>query len=259
MAMRIGVCCGPENLLVVHDSVACIEPTVGSVLKPKDSDEAFTQELTAARNCPLPMEAANCLFPGDLKTTGPDVDPGRIDDFFRTVARRAGRAGMQVLVFGSAGSRRVPDGFDPSRAFEQLVDHGKRLGPIAAESAITLVIEPLHQAECNIINTVDEGAELVRRIDHPNVRLLIDTYHMAKDDDSPDAIRRAGELIYHAHCADAEGRVPVGLGPSDHRPYFRALKDVGYASRMSIEAKWEDFGVQLPQAAAALEEQIDTA
>jgi len=162
-------------------------------------------------------------------------------------------------VFGSGGSRRVPEGFERRQASEQLAGHLARWGPIAAEAGVILVIEPLNKGETNIINTVDEGAELARRVGHPNVRLLADTYHMATDGDPPEAIRRAGELIAHVHCAEAAGRVPVGFGGEDHRPYFRALKDIGYDGRVSIEASFDDLAAQLPAAVAKLRQQIESA
>jgi len=166
---------------------------------------------------------------------------------------------VRRIVFGSGGSRRVPDGFDTGRAREQLVGHLKRFGAIAAECDVMIVLEPLHSGCCNIVTSVDEGAELVRAADHPNVRLLIDTFHMATDDDPADSIRRAGELIAHAHCAEGNGRGPLGTTGEDQRQYFRALKDAGYDGRISIEASWTDFAAQLPAAVMELQRQWDSA
>ena len=257
--MRIGVCTSPEQLPGPVEGLSFLEPSVAGLLCPKQPEAAFAERLAAARAAPVPVEAVNCLLPGDLKTTGPDVDAQTIDAYIAVVCRRARRAGVHRIVFGSGGSRRVPEGFDPAAAFAQLAEHLKRWGPVAAEHGLTFVIEPLNKAETNIINTVDEGALLARRADHPNIRLLADTYHMAKDADPPEAIRRAGELIAHVHCAEAAGRVPVGFGGEDHRPYFRALKDVGYDGRIAIEANWQDLPRELPRAVAELRKQIDSA
>jgi sugar phosphate isomerase/epimerase len=257
--MRIGVCTAPEGVKSPVDGLDFVEGTVGNLLCPSDGEAAFAARLAAAEACPLPVEAANCLLPGELKTTGPDVDVAAVDAYITTVCRRARQMGLAMLVYGSGGSRRVPEGFDPAAAGDQIVEHLKRWGEIAAACEVTFVLEPLNLAECNIVNTVGEGAELVSRAGHPNARLLADTYHMAKDGDPPEAIRAAGGLIVHAHCAEAAGRVPVGLGGEDHRPYFRALKDIGYDGRIAIEATWEDFETQLPPAVAALRRQIEEA
>jgi sugar phosphate isomerase/epimerase len=121
-----------------------------------------------------------------------------------------------------------------------------------------LVLEPLHKAECNIVTSVSEGADIVAEVDHPSVRLLADTYHMAVDGEGPDAIRNAGERIVHVHAAEADGRRPVGT-KEDHRPYFAALKHSGYDGAISIEAKWDDRDKQLPAAIANLRRQWEEA
>jgi sugar phosphate isomerase/epimerase len=257
--MRIGVCTAPENVSERIEGLSFIEPTVGGLLCPQDDKAGFAKRLAAARDAPLPVEAVNCLLPAQMKTTGPAVDADAVEAWIRVVCRRARQVGIKWIVFGSGGSRRVPEGFDPGRAFEQLVEHLKRWGPIAGEENVIIVIEPLNRSETNIINSVDEGAELARRADHPNIRLLADTYHMAKDGDPPEAIRRAGGLIVHAHCAEAVGRAPVGFGGEDHRPYFRALKDVGYKGGVSIEANFDSFQEELPRAVAELRKQIESA
>ncbi len=257
--MQIGVCCKPTDIPDKVEGLDYIETTVAHLLCPRDPEEQFECRRAEADAAPLPVIAANCLFPGDLKTTGPEVDNPALDAYMETVLRRAGLAGLEVLVFGSGGSRRVPEGFYMQEATDQLVDHLCRWGPIADEHGVMLVLEPLNTGECNIVNNVKAGAELVRRADHPRVRLLADTYHMALEYEPALNIREAGDLIKHAHCADSRGRLPLGFGKEDHGAYFKALKTAGYDGRVSIEAKWEDLTAQLPRAVAALREQIEAA
>ena len=94
-------------------------------------------------------------------------------------------------------------------------------------------------------------------MDHPNVRLLADTFHMARIDDPAEAIVRAGELIRHVHCAEVEGRSPIGTHDEDLTPYFAALKQTGFDGRVSIECRWDDEPAQAPAALAALRAMID--
>lgn len=257
--MRIGACTGIGGLKSGVPGLEYIEPTVGDLLCPAEAETVFQQRLAAVKAGPLPAEAVNVLFPGQLKTTGPAVDAAAVDAWMEATCRRAAACGVQMIVFGSGGSRRVPDGFDRRRASGQLVEHLKRFGPIAARHGVTVVLEPLSRNDSNIVNSADEGAELVRAAGHPNVRLLVDTYHMAVDGEGPESIRRAGGLIAHAHCAERDGRGPLGTTGEDQRAYFRALKDVGYAGRISIEARWNDLAAQLPAAVAELRRQWEAA
>jgi sugar phosphate isomerase/epimerase len=257
--MRIGVCTGIDALKAPVAGVEYIEPAVAALLCPKEGEAAFEAVLAKAKAAPLACEAVNCFFPGDLKNTGPDVDAAALDAWVETTCRRSAGAGVRIIVFGSGGSRQAPEGFDRGAARRQIVANLKRYGPIAARHGVVIVLEPLNSKECNIVTSVDEGAELVRAAGHASIRLLADTYHMARDDDPPDAIRRVRGLIAHVHCAEGDGRGPLGTKGEDQRAYFRALKDVGYDGRISLECRWDDFAAQLPAGVAELRRQWEEA
>ncbi len=257
--MDIGVCTSPANVPEPVEGLAFVEPTVAEMLCPSEAEDEFLRRLTAPHPSPLPVRAVNCFLPGTLKTTGPDVNSDAVDAFVTSALQRAQRRGVSIIVFGSGGSRAVPDDWSRERATEQLLDSLQCWGPIAANHGVTIALEPLNSTECNLLNSVDETADLVYRVNHPNVRLLVDTYHMRKDGEGPDSIRRSAPLIVHVHVAERDGRGPLGTTGEDQRAYFRALKDGGYRGGVSIEAKWNDFHAQLPAAVAELRRQIDTA
>lgn len=260
--MRIGICtnlnvCEGIGKLDGAAGVAYAEAAVGELLVPAEDETAFQARLAAARSSGVAIEGVNCLFPAALKTCGPEVDDAAVDAWIETVCRRSAAAGVKRIVYGSGGSRRVPEGFAMGKAREQIVGHLRRTGPVAARHGVVIVLEPLNKAECNIVTTVAEGAGIVRDVNHPSIRLLADTYHMAKDGEGPASIRDAKGLIAHVHAAEGNGRGPLGTTGEDQRPYFRALKDIGYDERISIECNWKDFGSQLGPAIAELRKQWD--
>jgi len=257
--VRIGLCTSTDGLPAPVEGLAFIEPTVASLLCPGKDEAAFEAALAGARAAPVPPAAVNCFFPGTLKNVGPDVDAAALDAWVETTCRRARAAGVKTVVFGSGGSRSVPDGFDRDRAAEQLTENLRRYGPIAAEHGVTIVLEPLNSHDCNFVNSVDAAAEFVRAAGHPNIRLLVDTYHMATDGDPPDAIRRAAGLMAHAHCAEGDGRGPLGAVGEDQRPYFRAMKDAGYDGPVSLECTWRDVASQIAPAVTELRRQWEAA
>ncbi|MFP4355075.1 MAG: sugar phosphate isomerase/epimerase family protein [Phycisphaerae bacterium] len=254
--MQIGICTSVETFESAPAGVDYLEPTVAELLCP---DQSQQESARRGQHAALAVRAANCLIPGQLKTTGPQSDPQQLDAYMQTVLDRAAAAGLDVLVFGSGGSRRLPDGFDPAEATDQLADHLRRWAPLASGAGVIICIEPLSRGDCNIIHTVDEAAELARRVDHTHIRVLCDTYHMSRNDDAPEAIVRAGDLIAHVHVADPGGRAPLLKGGADQRPFFAALKQVGYTGGVSIEATWQDIHQQLPEAIGQLRRQIDSA
>lgn len=255
--MRIGICTNPEKIVATMAGLDYIEGSVPDLLCPREGEEKFAARLAALGAAKAPVEAANLFIPPDLKCTGPAANDEALDAFVATVMARAAKVGLRTIVFGSGGSRNVPDGFDRAQAADQLVAHMKRWGPLAAKASVTIALEPLFDS--NIVTTLAEGAGLVGRVNHPSIRLLCDTFHMIKQNDPPEAIRAAKGLIAHVHVAEGDGRGPLGAVGEDQRAYFRALKDIGYSGRVSIEATWKDFDKQLAPAVMELKKQIETA
>lgn len=212
------------------------------------SQGEFTALLGAVRASGLPCEACNVLFPGTLRLTGPQVDRAAIQEYLELALGRAAQLGAQVVVFGSAGARNVPEGFPMEQAFLQLVDMLRAAGPVAARNGITLAIEPLNRAESNILQTGAEGFTLAKLVDHPNVGLLLDYYHMAKDSDDYGIAVTARAYLRHAHFARLEGRFFPAVMEDDFRAFTGALQRAGYDARLSLEAGFNDFASDAPRA-----------
>jgi D-psicose/D-tagatose/L-ribulose 3-epimerase len=257
--MRFGICTGPENAgIVARSGYDYIELGIsGTLLPEKPESEVLPNILRALDQAGIQSEAANGLLPGDLKIVGPDeiVDLKRQFAFLDSAFKRAAKVGVQVAVFGSGAARRVPDGFPQSRAEDQIAQFLQRAGDAAGQNGILVVIEPLNAGECNILNSVAEGLAMVERVSHPNVQVLSDYYHVARDKQSFDETAQAGGRLRHVHVATAEGRMaPLAADEDEMRPYFAAVKRAGYDARVSIEGGWRDFAADAPVALATLRE-----
>lgn len=246
--MKFGVCGGPDMARIAKNcGYDYFEWSVGDLLHPREDEQVFADALARAQSVDLPCPAVNVFIPGDLKITGPVVDMQALRAFVSTAMQRAERAGVERIVFGSGGARRIPEGFDPARAWQQLVEFCQMAGPLAAQHGVTIAIEPLNKGETNVINTVGEGAQLAREAGQPNVRLLVDGYHWAKDGDTLEGILESAPLLVHAHVATVDGRRPPRPG-DDCAPFFAALKQAGYNQRVSIEGSISDPANELPAA-----------
>lgn len=256
--MQIGICADPATL-------ASLPPTAGhdfvegftqEVLVPEQPETEFARRVEALRQAGQTMPASNRFLPASLKVVGPTVDAARLERYGATTFRRARAIGMTLVVFGSAGARMIPEGFSATRAFEQYVDALRLLGPLAAEHGVTLLVEPLNRGECNLVNTVREGAEAVRRANSPGVMLLVDVFHMLRNGESPEDIVPVGSLIRHAHVAENRDRAAPGVHGDDFRPYFRALHQASYRGRLALEPDWTDLRSQAAPAVAAIRVQL---
>ena len=232
-----------------------VEGGVRRVLIPQEPDEAFEAKMDEARKAPLKVYSYNGFLPGSLKSTGPETDHDEILKYAEIAFRRARQLGSKIIVFGSGGSRKLPKDFSYEKGTEQFTELLKKMGPIAAKYGITVVIEPLNRKECNFINSVREATDIARVVNHPNIAVLADIYHMAVDSEGPESIRYASKLLRHCHIAELKGRKMPGTNNYDFTPYFKALKNINYQGRLSLEGRWDNFDEQLPGVIAYLNDQ----
>jgi sugar phosphate isomerase/epimerase len=256
--MQLGLCAHPADLAALHElPFDFIEGHVQDFLKPGAPEAEFAASAAAARASRLPMPAANCFLPASISVTGTSVDREKMARYGETAFSRAAAVGLTTIVFGSAAARQMPDGWPAGRGFEQYVDALSLLAPLAQKHGVMLLVEPLNRGECNLINTVEEGAEAVRRCGHPHVRLLVDIFHMLRNGEKPNVIARNAELIVHAHLAENEGRTAPGVHGDDFRAFLRALKKAVRCQRLTLECVWQkSMAVEAAPAFAALRQQL---
>jgi D-psicose/D-tagatose/L-ribulose 3-epimerase len=221
------------------------------------SDPDFAKLLATKEGVGLPTPVGNVFLPGDLKVVGPEIDERRQMDYVRVAFARARKLGLGIIVFGSGGSRKIPDGFSRDEAFQQLVEFARRIAPEAARNDIVVAVEPLRKEETNIINTVAEGLTWVDAVDHPSFQLMVDFYHLASEKEDPGILLRAAKHIRHVHFANPIGRVfPRGADEYDYAPFFASLRQMDYRGRISIEAKPQDLETDAPKAIRFLRSSI---
>ena len=93
----------------------------------------------------------------------------------------------------------------------------------------------LNRFENHVLNTAAEGVAFVREVGKPNVKVMLDTFHMNIEEDSfGQAIRTAGPLLGHFHTGEANRRVP-GKGRLPWREIGDALREIGYGGAVVME------------------------
>jgi D-psicose/D-tagatose/L-ribulose 3-epimerase len=250
--VEIGLCTGLKGIDAAKAAgFEYVELATSEIAALSDAD--YESAVARIRQLGLPAPVANLFLPATLKVTGPDIDRDEQIRYVRKAFERLSRIGTALVVFGSGGARRVPDGFAKDDAFKQLVDFGRRAAVEARSHGITIAIEPLRRQETNIINSAAEGLELVDAVNHPNFQLMIDFYHLASEGEDPAVVLRARAHLRHLHMANPQGRVfPLAWDEYDYAPFFANLRAIGYDRRISVEATPKDFPVEAPRAIALL-------
>ena len=150
-----------------------------------------------------------------------------------------------MVVFGSGRSRRRPEEMPYGDAFRRLIEITRLIGDIAGQYGITIVIEPLNRGETNMINSVAEGACLAAAVNHPQVKLLADYYHIAVEGHAPEDLARLGGIA-HCHIATLEGRRAPQEAEEGFKALFAAMKQTGYEGLISVEGKADDLSKEGP-------------
>lgn len=111
-----------------------------------------------------------------------------------------------------------------------------RAAEYAAGAGIVLTPEALNRFECYLFNTLADIATLIRRVNHPNLRMIYDTHHAHIEEKSQQqAIETFAPLIAHVHISENDRGTP-GSGQVHWEEVFGSLRKVGYDGWLTIEA-----------------------
>ncbi len=100
---------------------------------------------------------------------------------------------------------------------------------------VDLCVELLNRFETFMLNTVDQANAFIDLVDHPSVKIELDTFHMNMEEaDLGAAIRTAGERLAHFQCA-ANTRAMPGNGHLDWDGIADALDDISYSGWLVVE------------------------
>jgi len=145
--------------------------------------------------------------------------------------------GGTILVHGSPDQRVLaPSDEDAGR--KRGAECFAAVADAATQTNVTYCIEPLARNQTAFINTVAEAAAIVRMVNKPALRTMIDCSAAAQSETEPvdTLVRRwlPSGLIAHMHFNDPNRRGP-GEGTLAFGPILAALRDAGYAGDASIE------------------------
>jgi D-psicose/D-tagatose/L-ribulose 3-epimerase len=148
-------------------------------------------------------------------------------------------SGVKTLagpMYSAVGKRRHVPPEQKKKEWDLAVKGLKEAGKRAADSGITLAIEPLNRFETDLINTAEQCERLVNEIGMNNVGFHLDSFHMnIEEKNSGDAIRRAGKRLYHFHACENDRGAPGSGVNIDWPNIAAALKEVGYKGEAVIE------------------------
>jgi len=111
----------------------------------------------------------------------------------------------------------------------------KEVGKYAGDYGVSWNMEVVNRFESYLLNIAQEAADLAKRVDSPNINILLDTFHgMIEEDDLAGAIHIAGDKLGHYHMG-SNNRRPPRPGFLPWKDIAQALKDINYNKTISFE------------------------
>lgn len=121
------------------------------------------------------------------------------------------------------------------------VDSMRQVAEHAQQAGVTLGLEYLNRFECYLLNSAVDGARFCRDVNHPNCKMMYDTFHShIEEKNTPAAIRALKDCLAHVHISENDRSTP-GQGNVRWAENFDTLKEIGYDNLMVVEA----FGLAL--------------
>jgi D-psicose/D-tagatose/L-ribulose 3-epimerase len=179
------------------------------------------------------------VMPPGRDLLGDDEEVASTQDYLRhcvDVAERIGSKAVGGPIYSAVGRTWLLDADERRGTIERLVEALRPVADYAGDHGVTLALEPLNRYETSLINTAEQGLEVVEALDSPALGLLLDTYHMNIEEKSPaDAIRLAGARLAHLHACGSDRGTP-GADHLDWPAIVSALRATRYSGAVCIES-----------------------
>ncbi|MBQ6809706.1 MAG: sugar phosphate isomerase/epimerase [Clostridia bacterium] len=235
--------CNPDFVEIVFHELADLTESESKALRKSCDDSG------------IEIYSANCMLRADLPIVVENPKLDLLSERLEKTFENASILGIKCVVFGSGGSRNIPEGSTKEEATARLVKVTKEfLAPYFEKYHMTCVIEPL--SDSTLINKVSEGLEVVKAVNNPRIGLLADLYHMDMTNDSLDELYKCKGYFKHIHVARKGNRAFPVLGDGNEyhcKKFFRILREIGYDGTIAIEGDVQkDFFAEAKESIAFL-------
>ena len=236
--MRIGCCTTMENYedlcKIVYDYIELSAYDVFNM-----TNEDFDTTLSKIKEYGIPCLGFNAYCRSNLPMVGPGFDENRVKYYAEKVCDRGASLGIDFIGIGSPLARIVPEGWDINKADMQMERFLRITAEVARQYGHTILFEALNSNICNYITSTKEALEIVEKLNIPNLKMVLDFYHMGIMGESIDDIGYVMHKVKHLHISHiGTGSTRGYLNEDDLQYVCRVIDTVrfhGYDNTISIE------------------------
>ncbi len=139
-------------------------------------------------------------------------------------------------MYSAVGKARMISPEQRKREWNLAVTNLHKVCMMAQERGLAIALEPLNRFESDLINTAEDVLRLIRDINHPAAKVLLDGFHMAIEERNIEqAITSAGDKLIHVQVSENCRGTP-GTGQTPWDSFKRGLTNINYKGVVSIES-----------------------
>lgn len=242
--MRIGCCTEIENYEeLCKIGYDYIDLAGISVMAMDEREFGRTAEIIARG--PKPCNNFNAYCNEAVPMVGPGFDPEIIRRYAAEIARRGRILGIRSIGIGAPLARQIPPGFDEALADRQIREFLRITSEAAEKEGITILFEALNTYISNCVTSTREALSIVRELNLPNLRMVLDFHHMLRMGEDVEDISWAMPYVEHLHIdhtwPDGRRDYLQEEGAELYRRCICAARRCGYDGTLSIEGVTDRF------------------
>ena len=195
------------------------------------TDADFRRGNSKKRSLGITFDATAGVWTGTADPRARDKFVGDLKNFL-PIAEKLECSAIIVL----SGNR--VEGLSHDAHHEACIEALKRGADLAAKQKATLLLENIDQEENPkyYLTSVAEGFEIIRKVNHPNVKFLYDFYHeQIAEGNLIEKLEKNIDLVGLVHIADVPGRHEPGTGEINYANIFRKLAQLKYDRYAAME------------------------
>lgn len=139
-------------------------------------------------------------------------------------------------MYSAVGKARMVSPVQRKVEWERAANNLHKVCKLAQERELEIALEPLNRFESDMINTAEDVLRLIKDINHPAAKVLLDGFHMSIEErDIELAITSTGDKLIHVQVSENYRGTP-GTGQTPWDDFKKGLDNVNYKGVVSIES-----------------------
>ena len=156
-----------------------------------------------------------------------------LQDLCRNMKHMGGK--IMAGINYSSWPRKLLPGEDKRAATDRAIEGVREAVKAAEDCGVIFCLEVVNRFEHFIMNTAAEGIAFAKRVESPNCKILLDTFHMNIEEDSfRDSLLESKGWLGHFHLGETNRR-PPGMGRMPWPEIFGALREIDYQGAVVME------------------------